>query len=213
MFYIRSRFNLKIRFHMKLSISHQEHYSRIELILRTLFGFIYITLPHSFLLFFLGLWSLVLTFVSFVVVLITGEYPESIFEFQTQLMRWKLRVNSRLFNLSDGYPAFGLSATDNYTEFEVPYPEKISRGLVLLRFFFGFLYVALPHGIILFFRILYGVVLSFIAWLSVLFLGKFPKNFHNFLVGNIRWQYRVALYLCYMTDEYPPFTGKELNLN
>ncbi len=37
---------------MKLSIVHQESYSRLELILRTLFGWIYIILPH-FLFYFL----------------------------------------------------------------------------------------------------------------------------------------------------------------
>lgn len=39
---------------MKLSIVHQEAYSRIELIVRFLFGSLYIVLPHSFLLFLLS---------------------------------------------------------------------------------------------------------------------------------------------------------------
>ena len=35
---------------MKLTITHQEKYSRGELILRTLFGCLYIGIPHFFLL-------------------------------------------------------------------------------------------------------------------------------------------------------------------
>ena len=177
--------------------------------LRTIFGPLYITLPHVFLLFFVGLWGAILFFVAFLVVVFTGNYPQSFFEFQVQLMRWKLRLNARLFNLSDGYPAFGLLGTDDeYTQFEVPYPEKISRSLVLLRFFFGVFFVGIPHGFLLFFRNLIGIFISIFAWFSVLISGKYPESLHDFMVGNIRWQYRVSLYLGYMTDEYPHFSGR-----
>lgn len=135
---------------MKLTIKNQENYSRGELLLRTIFGPLYITLPHMFLLFFVGLWGGILFFIAFLVVVFTGIYPKSFFEFQVQLMRWKLRLNARLFNLSDGYPAFGLLATDEYTQLEVPYPERISRGLVILRFIFGVFFVGIPHGFLLF---------------------------------------------------------------
>lgn len=177
--------------------------------LRTIFGPLYITLPHVFLLFFVGPWGAILFFVAFLVVVFTGNYPQSFFEFQVQLMRWKLRLNARLFNLSDGYPAFGLLGTDDeYTQFEVPYPEKISRSLVLLRFFFGVFFVGIPHGFLLFFRNLIGIFISIFAWFSVLISGKYPESLHDFMAGNIRWQYRVSLYLGYMTDEYPPFSGR-----
>lgn len=194
---------------MKLTITHQERYSRSELLLRSIFGFLYIVLPHAFLLFFVGLWGLILSFVALIAVVFTGEYPKSIFEFQVQLMRWELRVNARTFNLSDGYPAFGLSGTDEeYTHLEVPYPERISRSLVLLRFFFGFIFVGIPHGIILYFRTLIGVFISFFAWFVVLFTGAYPKSWHRFIVGTLRWQFRVKIYLAYMSDDYPPFTGE-----
>ena len=195
---------------MKLTINHQERFSRGELLLRSLFGALYITLPHTFLLFFVGIWGLILGFVAFIIVLFTGEYPRSMFEFQVKLMRWKLRVNARIFNLVDGYPAFGLAGTDDeFTLLEVPYPEKISRGLVLLRLFFGVFFVLIPHGFVLFFRTLIGIFISLFAWFSVLFVAEYPKSWHRFIVGTIRWQYRVALYMAYMTDDYPPFTGEE----
>lgn len=111
---------------MKLTIKNQENYSRGELLLRSIFGPLYITLPHMFLLFFVGICGSILYFIAFLVVVFTGTYPKSFFEFQVQLMRWRLRLNARLLNLSDGYPAFGLSGTDDeYTQLEVPYPERI----------------------------------------------------------------------------------------
>ena len=49
---------------MKLTVVHQESYSRTELILRTLFGAFYIVLPHAFILFFLSIWGGILAFVA-----------------------------------------------------------------------------------------------------------------------------------------------------
>jgi len=194
---------------MKLNITYQERYSRLELLLRFIFGVFYIALPHAFLLFFLGLWGAILGFIAFIVILFTGRYPESMFIYQVQLLRWRLRLYARLSNLSDGYPAFGLESTDEYTSLEVSYPERISRGLTLVRLFFGIFYVSLPHGFILFFRVLWGIILSIYAFISVLFTAKFHKGAHTFLVETIRWNYRVLLYMGNMTDVYPPFSGKE----
>ena len=195
---------------MKLSIQHQESYSRGELLLRALFGWLYIFIPHMFILMFVSLWGMVLQFVAFWVILFTGRYPESMFEFQVGLLKWDLRLSARLYNVSDGYPAFGIKSTDEYTDMEIPYPEKVSRGLTLLRFLFGLFFVALPHGFILMFRAWFVGILTFLAWWIVLFTGKYPDFIFDWVIGQLRWQYRVSIYLMYMTDTYPPFTGDEL---
>ena len=193
---------------MKLEIKCQESYSRGELILRTLFGWIYIAIPHMFLLFFMGLWGSILQFISWWIILFTGRYPQSFFEFQVKLMRWSTRVLARQLNLSDDYPAFGLDAQDEYTNVEVAYPESLSRGTLLLKTFFGWLYVGLPHGFMLYFRALATYFVTFIAWWVILFTGKYPESWHRFNVGTLRWAMRVNLYMSYMTDDYPPFSGR-----
>ena len=198
---------LKLRT-MKLSITHQESYSRSELLLRGIFGVLYIVLPHVFLLFFFSLWGTILSLAAFIAIIFTGRYPESMFEYQVNLLRWNLRLTARTSNLADDYPAFGLDGTDEHTSLEVSYPERISRGLTIVRLLFGAFYVILPHGFILYFRILWGAILSIYAFFSVLFTAKFPKGAHDFLVGTIRWQYRVSLYMGNMTDTYPPFSSK-----
>lgn len=195
---------------MQLTIKHQDTYSRGELILRTLFGWLYIAIPHGFLLFFMGIWSSILSFVAFWVILFTGRYPQSMFEFQVGYMHWSVRVNARMLNVSDGYPPFGIDAQDEYVSLEVPYPEQLSRGILLLRVFFGFIYVLIPHGFMLFFRAIATYVLVFLAWWVVLFTGNYPASFHEFVTGFIRWTTRVNLYMSYMTDDYPPFTGKAI---
>lgn len=195
---------------LKLRIKHQESYSRGELLLRSLFGFIYIALPHYFILGFLGIWSSILAFVSWWIILFTGKYPKSMWEFQEKYLRWSVRVSARLYNISDGYPAFGLDAHDDYTEFKLKYPEKLSRVDLILKSFFGIIYVVIPHIFVLYFRILWNFILMFIAWWVVLFTGNYPKSMHEFTVGTIRWTTRLNMYFgMWMTDKYPPFTGKE----
>lgn len=195
---------------MKLTIKHQEHYSRGELILRTLFGWLYIALPHGFILFFVGIWSAILQFIAFWVVLFTARYPQSMFEFQAGVMYWNVRLSARFLNVSDGYPPFGINAEDEYVSLDIPYPERLSRGILLLRTFFGFIYVLIPHGFLLFFRLIATGVVVFLAWWVVLFTGKYPASFHAFVTGYVRWTTRVNLYMGFMTDQYPPFTGKEV---
>ena len=189
-------------------IDHQEEYSRGELLLRTFFGAFYIVLPHAFILMFLGIWSSILTFIAFWSILFTGRYPESMFEYQERLVRWQTRLNAVTLNLSDGYPAFGLTAEHPGVEVEIPYPEDLSRGEVLLKAFFGWLYVGLPHGLILMVRIFVMYILMFVAWWVVLFTGEYPRGIHEFNVGTLRWAFRANLYLQLMTDRYPPFNGQ-----
>ena len=159
---------------------------------------------------FCGIWAAILHFVSFWIVLFTGRYPQSFFEYQVGMLRWNIRLTARRSNLSDGYPSFFPSGTDTLTSLEIPYPEKLSRGLLLVRVFFAFFYVLIPHGFILLFRSLWSAVLMVVAWFVVLFTGKYPASMHKFNVGTIRWATRVNAYLLFLTDQYPPFTGEEV---
>ncbi len=194
---------------MKFSVTHQEKYSRGELLLRTFFGWIYIAIPHTFLMFFVAIWSSILAFVTFWIVLFTGRFPESIFNFQVGFMNWGNRVSASLFNLIDGYPAFFPSGTSDKVALDVPRPESVSRGLVLVRLFFGWIYVGIPHFFCLYFRMIATSFLAFLAWWAVLFTGSYPERWHAFNVGTLRWSLNIGLYLGYFTDVYPPFSGKE----
>lgn len=194
---------------MKLNVVHQESYSIGQLLLRTFFGSIYIAIPHYFVLIFLQIWSAILAFIAFWAVLFTGKYPKNMFDFQVKYLRWYLRVMARLYNLSDGYPAFGLNAEDENTEFDVAYPEKLSQGDLILKALFGVIYVLIPHYIVLALRGIVTSIYILIAWFAVLFTGKYPEKMHEFNVGTIRWAYRLNLYMgLFMTDKYPPFNGK-----
>jgi len=110
-----------------------------------------------------------------------------------------------MFNLSDGYPAFGVSSTDPAITVDVPYPESISRGMTLVRLFFGIFMLPFPW-ILLIFLALASFVASFIGWWVILFTGRQPEGIHNFITGFFRWSTRVEIYMANMTDTYPPFS-------
>ena len=192
---------------MKLTISRQESNSRGELILRTLFGWLYIVFPHLFVFFFVSIWYSVLEFIKFWIVLLTGHIPESTYEFQKKVLQWQVRLGAVIFNLIDGYPAIGPRGGNPDASIEFENPERVSRGLVLVRALFGGIYVGIPHGFLLGFFQIWVSIVSFISWWVILFTGRFPEGMFNQIVRYMRWNYRVLLYLGYYTDDYPPFNG------
>jgi hypothetical protein len=83
---------------------------------------------------------------------------------------------------------------DSPVKFSVDYPEKLSRGMLILKTLFGIIYVGIPHGICL---AVYGIaacVVIFISWWAILFTGKYPKGMFDFVVGYQRWAIRVYAY-------------------
>ena len=65
-------------------------------------------IPHTIVLAFLGLASMVVTWVGFWVVLVTGNLPKSMFDFVLGFLRWQTRANAWMFGLADKYPPFSL---------------------------------------------------------------------------------------------------------
>lgn len=193
---------------MKIAIRHQESYSRGELLLRSFFGFLYIAIPHGICLMFLGLGAQLCTLLAFFIILFTGSYPKGMFDFVVKVQRWGFRVNARMLNLSDGYPAFGLDAHDNNSVFDVTYNEKSNRLTVLLRFLLAPL-LLLPHILCIIFIEIGALICILLAWFIVLFTGKYPVGMHGFVTGFLRWVMRIQAYMLFLTDTYPPFTLEE----
>ena len=84
---------------------------------------------------------------------------------------------------------------------------KLSRWLWLVKWF-----LAIPHFIILFFLWIAFGLLTFLAFFALLFTGRYPRGMFDFNTGVLRWTWRV-LYYSYSalaTDEYPPFTLKDV---
>ncbi len=183
-----------------------------------------LAIPHYVVLAFLWVAFVLLSIVAFFSILFTGRYPRGIFDFNVGVLRWGWRVGFYTFSAAatDKYPPFTLEDTDYPAHFDVAYPEQLSRGLVLVKWWL----LAIPHYIIVGFftsglvwwttnlggngRALEfggGLIglLTLIAVIMLLFTGRYPKGIFDLLMGLNRWTFRVAAYATLMRDEYPPF--------
>lgn len=187
-----------------------------------------LAIPHFIVLFFLWIAFAVLTFIAGVAILFTGRYPRGIFDFNVGVMRWSWRVSFYGYSAlaTDRYPPFSLEPDPTYpADLEVDYPEHLSRGLVLVKWWL----LAIPHYIVVALLTsgawwsltddrsadwLWTVtpggggligLLALFAGVVLLFRGRYPRELFTLLMNANRWVYRVLGYVALMRDEYPPF--------
>ncbi|MGH3118094.1 MAG: DUF4389 domain-containing protein [Gaiellales bacterium] len=187
-----------------------------------------LAIPHFIVLFFLFIAFVLLTIVAFFAILFTGRYPRSIFDFNVGVLRWGWRVAYYSYGAlgTDRYPPFSLAAVSDYpASVEVPYPEQLSRGLVLVKWWL----LAIPHYLVL--GVLLGaggfawrggwdgdrdewrsgggpgliMLLVLFAAIALLFTTRYPRGIFDLVMGLNRWVLRVVAYATLMTDVYPPF--------
>ncbi len=65
--------------------------------------------------------------------------------------------------------------------------------------------IIIPHIIIFFVLGIIAEILAAVGIVITLFAGEYPKMIENFVIGIMRWAWRVNSYLYCMTDKYPPF--------
>ena len=67
--------------------------------------------------------------------------------------------------------------------------------------------MVIPHFFALFFVGIGAFFVAVYAFFVVLFTGRrWPRGAFDYLVGTVRWTYRVVAYFHLMTDAYPPFS-------
>ena len=183
-----------------------------------------LAIPHYIVLAFLWIAFVLTTIIAGFAILFTARYPRSLFAFNVGVVRWSWRVGFYAHSAlgTDQYPPFTLARTDYPADFDVDYPERLSRGLVLVKSWL----LAIPHLIIVglltapWYWVANGAptddyqrtagisllgLLVLVAGFALLFTGRYPPTLFDLIMGINRWVYRVTAYVALMRDEYPPF--------
>lgn len=166
-----------------------------------------LVIPHYLILGLLWFAQLITTIAAGVAILFTGRYPRSWFAFSVGVLRWQWRVGFYAYAAlgTDRYPPFTLAHADYPATLDVAYPEQLSWGLVLVKWWL----LALPHLFIVALLTgnsgsLLGLLILIIA-VALLFTGRYLPGLFNLVMGMERWTYRVVTYTLLLRDEYPPF--------
>lgn len=181
-----------------------------------------LAIPHYVILVFLWFAFAITTVIAGFAILFTGRYPRPLFTFNVGVLRWSWRVGFYAYSAlgTDRYPPFTLARTDYPADFDIAYPDRLNRGLVLVKWWL----LAIPHYLILgaisgpvfFWRSEWNAdtgrtgisviaALILIAGVTLLFTARYPAGIFNLVVGINRWIYRVIAYAALFRDEYPPF--------
>ena len=103
--------------------------------------------------------------------------------------------------MRDEYPSTDQNQGVHLT---VRYPDaahELSRWLPFVKRL-----LAVPHYLVLAALTVASAVAVVVAWFAVVITGRYPRPLFDFIVGVLRWKYRVIAYAFPLaTDRYPPF--------
>jgi len=206
-----------------LAVEYPERLSRLTTFFRLL-----MLIPQVFVFAFVSIAAYVVMFLSWWAILFTARYPEVFLNFVTWWLRWYARLTGYSYLLTDRYPPFsGRVEADYPIIFEVESPGKLSRLTTFFRLpiiptwtwtlggqwswqisAMPGMPMAIPHYIVLWFISIAGGVILFLSWWAILFIGRYPRVFFDFIAWWFRWSMRVTGYVYLVTDRYPPFGGR-----
>lgn len=85
-------------------------------------------------------------------------------------------------------------------QLELDSPLKVARWRPIVH---GIL--AFPHFVVLWGLNIAAAAVGFLSWFAILFTGRMPEGFFNFLAMHQRYQWRVMSYVLFMREQYPAF--------
>jgi hypothetical protein len=160
-----------------------------------------LVIPHLFVLTFLGIGAFFVAIYAFFAVLFTGRWPRGAFDYLVGTFRWAYRAVAYFHLMVDDYPPFTLADVPSYPlRLNIEYPERIANWRPLVQWL-----LAIPYLIVA--GVLYWLtgVLTIVAFFTVLFTKRIPRELFDLMVPGMRWQLRGNSYAYFMTDRYPPF--------
>jgi hypothetical protein len=185
------------RYPIRFDVEYPDRLSRLLIFVKWWL----LVIPHLLVTYALNTVSGVITFIAWFAILFTRRYPKGLFDVVVGFNRWGANVTSYMALLRDEYPPFATDPGRYPVRYEVDYPEKLNRWLIFVKWL-----IAFPHYIVLQILWFIAFLVWCIGWFAILFTGRFPRGMFAFIVGVMRWNYRVTGYTSLLRDEFPPYS-------
>lgn len=154
----------------------------------------------------LAIWGIAVFFTviaAWFALLFTGRYPQGLYDFHAQFVRYLTRLNGYYYLVTDRWPGFAAGEGDGYpVNLRVrPALEEYSRVKALFR-----LILAIPVYLIAYVLQLVAGIGALIAWFVIVVTGKLPDGIFQMIVLGLSYISRATPYYFLMTEDWPAFT-------
>jgi Domain of unknown function (DUF4389) len=162
-------------------------------------------IPHAIILAFYGMLVFLLTWVTWIPVLINGQYPAWGYSLVGGFVRWSTRVYAYATLMAAKYPPFSTTG-EHDVDVAWDLDQDVPRwaGIPLLGLFARAV-LLIPHFVVLWALGIVAGFVNLITWIWVLLYGRYPAWGYLLVGGYLRWLNRIGAYLLLMTGPYPPF--------
>ena len=182
-------------------VSFEMDYTPQRSRLTTFFRYL-LAIPHFVFAYVYSIVFLVVWVIAWFALLITARWPEGLYRFVGNYLRYIVRLSGYLGLGVDQYPPF--SGSD-----DVAYPIRVGiappqASYSRLKVFFRGIYAILA----LIIRYALGIVItavSFLAWFAIVFTGRQPEGLQNALNFSLAYTTKADALLFLITETYPPF--------
>jgi hypothetical protein len=171
----------------------------------TLFRLI-LAIPLAIVIWLYGIAALIAVVIAWFAIVITGRYPQSLYDFVSGYTRALTRVIAYTALLSDPYPPFSGTPDPAYPvrmEFAGPL-DGYSRLKTAFR-----IILAIPIAIMRYVMHLLLEIGAVAAWFVILISGKMPRGLFDVMVLANSYTARSDAYLFLLTETYPPFQDEQ----
>ena len=168
----------------------------------TTFFRLLMVIPVAIVLYVFGIVASIAILIAWFAIVITGRYPQGLYDFVADFNRFLARVTAYAVLLSDPYPPFSGADDAAYPvrmNFAGPL-EQYSRLKTLFR-----IILAIPIMVLRYVLNLLLEIGAFAAWFVILFTGKMPRGLFDLMVLANSYTARSDAYVFLLTETYPPF--------
>jgi hypothetical protein len=168
----------------------------------TTFFRLLLVIPVAIVLYVFGIVASIAIVIAWFAIVITGRYPQGLYDFVADFNRFLARVTAYAVLLSDPYPPFSGADDPAYPVrmgFAGPL-EQYSR----LKTFFRII-LAIPIMVLRYVLNLLLEIGAFAAWFVILFTGKMPRGLFDLMVLANSYTARSDAYVFLLSETYPPF--------